>query len=150
MSEPDLFTRPPTDSEAALLRRLDALVEAGRIALTLDRQKLGHIDFPLGLDSDGNRWAYPLLAATALIWWFAGHWIGIGTACAAALIYQTLGRADIARRLERRVRERGLKSTEIWRKLWRFGGVILTPADGRPCQGPDGSWTRLVRDGDAQ
>jgi hypothetical protein len=145
MPESDLFAGPPPDSETALLRQLDELVAAGRIALAIDRRKLTHIDFPLGLDSDGNLWAYPLVLASALAWWFGGIWIGLGAAVAAAAIYQIFGRAFMARRLERRIRERGLKNTETWRKLWRFGGVVLTPADGPPCQGPDGNWMALVR-----
>ena len=145
MSEPDLFAGPPSDSEAALLQRLDELVGAGRIALALDRRKLTHIDFPLGLDADGNLWAYPLVLGTAFAWWLGGVWIGLAAGAVAALVYQTLGRAYMARRLEKRIRERGLKNAEIWRKLWRFGGVILTPEAGGPCQGPDGNWMALVR-----
>jgi hypothetical protein len=138
---------PSVESETELLARLDALVEARQITLALVRGKLGHLDFPLALEADGNRWAYPLFLVAGITWWQFGTALGIAAMAAAAVIYQTLGRAYMARRLERRIRERGLKETETWRRLWRFGGVILIPAEGgrAPCQGPDGNWMALVR-----
>ncbi len=146
--EAALFASPSPESEVALLKRLDALVAAGGIALALDRGKLAHIDFPLALEADGNRWAYPLVLATVLIGWFLGLWAGIAAGLVSALCYRTLGRAYIARRLEQRIRARGLTEVETWRRLWRFGGVILTGPDGAPCQGPDGNWMALVRQAD--
>ncbi|HVJ53811.1 MAG TPA: hypothetical protein VM689_15185 [Aliidongia sp.] len=144
MTETDPFARPP-DSEAALLRQLDRLVESGRITLAIDRTKLGHIDFPLGLEADANRWIYPMVAATAAIWWLFGLWAGLGAAAAMIPAYLTLGRAYMARRLDRRIREQGLKQVELWRRIWRFGGVVLMTEDGASCQGPAGNWMALVR-----
>ena len=146
--ETALFAGPSAESEAALLKRLDALVADGRIGLVLDRAKLSHIDFPMALEADGNLWAYPLVLATVLIGWFLGIWAGIAAALASALCYRTLGRAYIARRLDARIRENGLKSVESWRRLWRFGGVVLTGPDGTPCRGPEGNWMALVRAAD--
>jgi hypothetical protein len=135
---------PP--DEADLLRRLAALVGAGRVVLTIDRGKLSHIDFPLALEADGNRWVYGLAALTALAVWQCGPPIGAAAAVASVVVYQTIGRAVIARRLLVRIHEQGLTSLDIWRRLWRFGGVILLPDDGEPWQGPDRSWMALVRE----
>ena len=37
----------------------------------------------------------------------------------------TLGRAYIRRRIRHRVENQALVRLELWRKLWRFGGVTL-------------------------
>jgi hypothetical protein len=132
-------------SEAELLARLDRLVSSGRVQLAVDRSKLSSIDFPLLLESYGNRWAYALAVLTGLVWWQFGTVAGVAAAIGAAVIYQTAGRAAVARRLQHEIRERGLKDTDTWRRLWRFGGVVLTFEDGAHCRGPDGNWMRLVR-----
>jgi hypothetical protein len=146
LSESDLATEAPPETERELLKKLSQLVESGQLRLTVDRSKLSHLDFPLSSEADGNHWVYPMTLVSALVWWRFGLWTGLASAALALLLYQTLGKAYIARRLDRRIRERGLKETDTWRALWRFGGVILTPADGGPpCQGPDGSWFALAR-----
>ena len=137
---------PPVLSEAALLARLEAGVRDGRVRLAIDRSKLSHIDFPLALEADGNRWVYALAAATALAFWQLGPGGGAAVAAASVVVYQTLGRRDVARRLEARVRRRGLASVETWRRLWRFGGVVLTGPDGRIWQGPEPGWMALARE----
>jgi len=135
-----------SEDERVLLARLHRLIEEGRIRLSLDRRKLSHMDFPLSFESDGNRWIYPIVALTAAGFWQGGIWAGIAIGIAGYIIYQTLGRAYIVRRLDRRIRERGLISVAEWRKIWRFGGVVLTNQDGQTRQGPHESWMGLVRD----
>ena len=131
--------------EAALLRRLEALIASGAIGLEVDRRKLSHIDFPLLYEADGNRWVYGFAAATALVFWQFGPIAGGAAVLAGILLYQTVIRARIIRRLERRIRDQGLTSVETWRRLWRFGGVILATPAGERLQGPEGSWMVLVR-----
>ena len=146
MSQTEEVTAAPVESEREMLTRLDQLVQAGTLRLTVDRSKLSHMDFPLGLEADGNIWVYGMMAATAVIWWRLGSWAGLAAAIVSFLAYQTLGKAYVARRLDRRIRDKALKDVDSWRALWRFGGVILTPATGGPpCQGPAGSWIGLVR-----
>lgn len=151
LEAPDLEAPGPAAAadEAALLARLAAAVREGQVKLTIDRRKLSHMDFPLALEADGNRWAYALCAGAAATFWYAGPIAGLVAAAVGVTAYQTLGRADMTRRLDRRIRERGLASVEIWRRLWRFGGVILTRDDMEPCQGPAGSWMALARALDA-
>jgi hypothetical protein len=132
--------------ERALLARLRALHEAGRLRVAVDRSKLSHMDFPLALEADSNRWAYAIVIATGLVWWRFGTVPGLVGAALGFLLYQIVGRRWVAARLERRVHERGLAELEIWRRLWRFGGVILSdPATGDTCRGPDGRWMAFIR-----
>jgi hypothetical protein len=138
--------RPETETEKDLLAKLSRQVESGNLILTVDRSKLSHLDFPLSSEADGNLWVYSMALASAVIWWRLGLWFGLGAAAASFALYQTIGKSYVARRLDRRIRERGLKDMDLWRALWRFGGVILTPAaGGPPCQGPQGSWHALAR-----
>jgi hypothetical protein len=147
--DPEIASETPPESERDLLAKLNQMVESGRLHLAVDRSKLSHLDFPMSSEADGNLWVYSLAPLSALIGWYFGLWAGLGAGAIAIALYQTLGKTYIARRLERRIRERGLKETDTWRALWRFGGVILTPADGGPpCQGPEGSWFALVRGAD--
>jgi hypothetical protein len=143
---PDIIA-PATEpeSERALLAQLDRMVQSGQVRMTIDRRKLSHLDFPMSSEADGNIWVYSLVPLTALVWWQIGSWAGLASAAASFALYQTAGRAYVARRLDRRIRERGIKDMEAWRALWRFGGVILTPADGKPCQGPEGNWHAIAR-----
>jgi|SRR5579862_2153599 len=137
---------PASLDEALLLSRLDALVRSGQVRLAIDRSKLSHIDFPLAVEADANRWIYPLVAVTGLAFWQAGPTAGVAVLGASLFIYFTLGRRDVVRRLDRRIRERGLASVDTWRRLWRFGGVILTGPDGTEHRGPADSWMQLVRE----
>jgi hypothetical protein len=146
LTETEVVTDAPVETEREMLARLDKLVQSGTLHLTVDRSKLSHMDFPLSFEADGNVWVYGMMAATAAIWWQFGNWAGGAAAIASFAAYQTLGKAYVARRLDRRIRDKALKDTDTWRALWRFGGVILTPAKGGPpCQGPEGSWYSLVR-----
>jgi hypothetical protein len=140
----------PVETERELLNKLKGLVDSGKVILTVDRRKLSSLDFPLGSEVDGNIWVYGMALACVVLWWRAGMWFGIAAGVASLALYQTLGKAYIARRLDRRIRERGLQEMDTWRALWRFGGVILTPAEGgAPCQGPQGSWFAIARSGGA-
>jgi hypothetical protein len=138
----------PPETERELLAKLKGLVDSGKVTLTVDRSKLSSLDFPLGSEVDGNIWVYAMVIASVLLWWRAGMWYGLAAGAASLLLYQTLGKAYVARRLDRRIRERGLQEMDTWRALWRFGGVILTPTEGgQPCQGPQGSWFAIARGG---
>ncbi len=148
MSEIEESPDAPVETERELLAKLKALVESGKVILTVDRTKLSSLDFPLGSEVDGNIWVYAMALASVAIWWRAGMWFGIAAGVVSLILSQTLGKSYVARRLDRRIRERGLQETDTWRALWRFGGVILTPADGgTPCQGPQGSWFAVARSG---
>jgi len=138
---------PAGPDEREMLVRLRTLHENGRIKVTVNRAKLSHMDFPLGLEADGNRWAYAIVLAIIPIWWFLGTYAGIAGAVAGFALYQTVGQRHVERKLQARIHDRGLAEIDHWRKLWRFGGVILTdPATDRTCLGPEGRWMAFVQD----
>jgi hypothetical protein len=148
-SAPETPAAPPPLDERDMLVRLRTLHEAARIGVAVNRAKLSHMDFPLGLEADGNRWAYAIVIVVGVIWWRFGVYPGVASAVAGFALYQTVAQRWIARRLERRIHDRGLAEIDTWRKLWRFGGVILTdPATGQTCQGPEGRWMAFVQQAD--
>ena len=137
---------PSGPDERQLLALLRGLQETGRVTVKVNRKKLAHMDFPLGLEADGNLWVYTMVPVILAIWWFLGTYAGIASAVAGYAIYQTLGQRYVERRLQGRIHDKGLSDVDTWRKLWRFGGVILTdPATGETCLGPDGRWMGFVQ-----
>src|SRR5437660_9766187 len=128
---------PRTDDE--LLSELRRLRREGRLSLVLDHRRLGHIDSPVVVEAESTRLVYFGVVAVAAVWWFFGAEPGLAAAAAWLALYLTLGRADLRRRVARRVEERTLGDVVLWRRLWRFGGVSLA-ADGRRCAAPEGNW----------
>lgn len=133
-------------SAEALFRALGALVRRGEIALRLDFARLDHMDSPVAVQAEGNRWAYAIIAAALLALWRAGGLAALGVAVAGFLAYYVLGRRRLHRRLEQRVMEGALTSLALWRALWRWGGVALVAPGGKTCAAPAGNWMALVRD----
>lgn len=136
------------DTAEALLAALRRLMGEGRVELRVDPKPLHHIDSPVALEADSNLWLYPIPPLAALLWWWQGMVPGLAVLGLGVLLYLTLGRAFVHRRIEHRVREQALNSVETWRKLWRFKGLTLV-APGRPdladCASPDGNWMAFVR-----
>ena len=141
----------PEAAETAeeLFTRLRRLCAEGRVAIELDNKRLSHIDSPVSFEAWGNQLVYPLLLLTCGVWWWFGWKVGAATAVASVLIYLTLGKAFLHRRIERRVREQVLEDVVRWRKLWSFGGVSLrTIGEGAPsgnCAAPGDNWMEFVR-----
>jgi len=142
---------PPEATETAeeLFARLRRLCAEGRVTIELDNKRLTHVDSPVSFEAWGNQLVYPLLVLTIAVWWWLGWKIGAGTAVASVLLYLTLGKAFLHRRIERRVREQVLEDVVRWRKLWSFGGVSLrTTTDGSGdgiCASPRDNWMEFVR-----
>jgi len=140
------MTDGPAEAENAadLLRALQRLQAEGKVEIRVEPARLNHMDSPVAVEADSNIWIYGFLAAAAAAWW---GW-GLGAAAAAlaigVVLYLTLGKAYIHRRIERRVRQRGLDDLETWRKLWRFPGLTLV-ASNAACASPDGNWMAFVR-----
>ena len=144
MSVPDGAAVPEESAEQLFtaLRRLHA---AGKVSLRLDYKKLTHLDSPVGSEADGNIWAYGGLAIAIAAWWFRGWPAAAGVAVAGVLIYFTFGRWYMHRRIRRRVEDKALADLAAWRKLWKFGGVVLVSDTGEKCAAPHGNWMALVR-----
>jgi hypothetical protein len=142
---------PPEAAETAdeLFARLRRLCAEGRVTIELNKKRLMHVDSPVSFEAWGNQLVYPLLVLTIAVWWWFGWEFGAGTAVASVLVYLTLGKAFLYRRIERRVREQVLEDVVRWRKLWSFGGVNLrtTATDGENgiCASPGDNWMEFVR-----
>jgi hypothetical protein len=133
-------------SAAELLRALRRLIADGAVRLELDLKRLDHIDSPVAVEADSNIWIYGGVLVCAAVFWRIGLWPGVAAIAAALALYFTAGRAYVRRRIKRRVEERALADSELWRKLWRFGGLALVEhATGARCAAPDGNWMALVR-----
>ena len=128
-----------------LFRDLRRLVARGALRLELDFARLDHIDSPVAVEADSNIWVYVFIVVCAAIFWQAGPWPGVAAVVVSLTLYLTLGRRYVRRRLASRVHERALADGEVWRRLWRFGGVMLVDDAGERCAAPDGNWMALVR-----
>ncbi len=136
---------PSEGTAEKLFAALNRLRADDKIALRLDYKKLTHLDSPVGSEADGNIWAYGGLALAIAAWWFRGWQVAVGVAVAGVLIYLTLGRWYMHRRIRRRVEDKALADLTQWRRLWKFGGVALVAGAGEPCAAPQGNWMALVR-----
>ena len=127
------------------LKMLREAVEAGIIKASLNLNKLEHIDSPISVQADSNRWIYSLIIIVSAAAWFGGAWWAVGAAAAGAVGWFALGRPWHRRRMERRFHEAVLNNTEQWKKLWRMEGVLLTEAKtGAECASPSGNWRAFV------
>ncbi len=133
------------DDAGTLFAALGRLARAGQISMRLDYKKLGQMDSPVGSEADGNVWAYGGVALALGVLWFAGWQAAAAVAVVGLAAYLTLGRAYIHRRIQRRVEDQALAQLELWRKLWRFGGVTLVLPSGEDCAAPAGNWMALIR-----
>lgn len=143
---PDFSEAPPEAAE--LLSVLRRLVGEGKIDIAVDPRRLNHIDSPVASEADGNIWVYGAVGIAALLLWWKGPVPAVAVLAVGALLYLTLGRAYIHRRIERRVREKALNDLEVWRKLWRFPGLRLKGAGDSglgDCASPEGNWMAFVR-----
>lgn len=136
------------DSAGELLAALRRRLAEGNVDLRVEPKRLNHIDSPVAVEADGNIWAYAALFIAALLWWRWGMASGLAALALGVVVYLTLGRAYVHRRIERRVRRDALDDLEKWRKLWRFSGLTLVAKDRRdlsPCASPDGNWMAFTR-----
>jgi hypothetical protein len=136
------------ESAGELLATLRRRLAEGTVELRVEPKRLNHIDNPVAVEADGNIWAYAALFIAALLWWRWGMTSGLAALALGVVVYLTLGRAYVHRRIERRVRRDALDDLEKWRKLWRFSGLTLTAKDRRdlaPCASPDGNWMAFTR-----
>lgn len=127
------------------LRLLREAIASGAIKKTLDFGKLEHMDSPISLEADSNRWIYSLIIIVSAATWLGGLWWGIGAASAGAVAWFSVGKPWHRRRMEQRFYDLSLQQTEEWKKLWRMTGVTLTDAkSGAQCVSPAGNWRAFV------
>lgn len=88
---------------------------------------------------------FMILGSVALL--FTSLLVGVGTLLASALFYIFAVRPWIARRLRERTVDQMLSGLPAWRRLWRFGGVVvaLTSNPRIGCAAPHSDWRSLAR-----
>jgi hypothetical protein len=127
------------------LQLLREAIAAGRINPSLDLGKLEHVDSPISVQADSNRWIYSLIIIVSAAAWFGGLWWAGAAAAAGAATWFSVGKRWHRRRMERRFYDLSLQQTEDWKKLWRMPGVTLAdPASGAECISPEGNWRAFV------
>ena len=140
-----LVQEPDRRDDRALLKLLARACRSGVVAIEGDAVRLQHIHSPVMSQADGNQWVLAIGAVFGLVWWaFSLRW-ALGTLPLGIVLYWTIGRKTIWRRLMRRVDDR-LDDPLAWNKLWEFGGLALREdATGRRCAAPDDDWRRFVQ-----
>jgi predicted O-linked N-acetylglucosamine transferase (SPINDLY family) len=136
-------------SDAEYLSKLRHLVESGAVRIDMDIGKLKGLDSPVGYEADTQRWAMAMVAVVGTVWWFVDTMAAGAAAAVSALAYIFLGRRQIGATIKRRIDEKALVDIQVWRALWRLGGITLVAqAPHSPveaiCAAPDDSWIRFV------
>lgn len=132
-----------TDSE--LLAALRAMIERKDVRLELDPAKLDHMDSPVSVQSESTRWFAVLIVVCGAAFWFGGWMAGAAALIASIVLWFAWVRPGIHRRIGTRVQDVAIKDTQLWRKLWGYGGLRLV-AGSVTCSAPDGNWMQFVRD----
>jgi len=147
--DPDNMTETESpmagDDAEALFAALGRLARGGQISMRLDYKKLEQMDSPVGFEADSNVWVYGGIALALAALWFGGWQPAAAVAVLGIAVYLTLGRAYVRRRIQRRVENQALARLELWRRLWKFGGVTLVLPSGEDCAAPAGNWMALMR-----
>jgi len=134
---------PAAGDDRALLAALAAAVASGGVALLLDPAMLSHPHCPVAGDAYSTQALYITLAAAFAADWFFDWRAGLGVLVAALLFYRFVLRRYVHARMQRFASARLLGSLDLWRAMWRFGGVTLrTGAAG--CRAPEGDWRGFV------
>jgi hypothetical protein len=132
-----------TDTE--LLATLRAMIERGEVQLELDAAKLDHMDSPVSVQADSTRWFAILFVTCGAAFWFGGWIAGTAALAASIALWFAWVRPGTHRGIQARVRGVAMDDTQLWRKLWRFGGVRLVAANAS-CAAPNDNWMQFVRD----
>ena len=133
MDENDLF---------ALLKEA---ITTGRATVGLDYGRLNHVDSPICVEADANRWIYGIMAATLGAGFGLAWHAGLAALAVGVVAYFALGRGWIRRRMTARFHGQALDDIAIFKKLWRLNGVtIALVSRASLCRSPDGDWRRFV------
>jgi len=137
----------PADEDRKLLATLRGACAAGRVRLEIDADHLAHIHSPIGRDTDVNLLLYPAVGLVGAIWWWFGWVLGLAIAVICVVLYFAVGRRWRHARLRLRIEQRALTEIELWRRLWRWGGVSLARSGLHGtvvCRAPEQNWHRFV------
>jgi hypothetical protein len=131
--------------DAEYLKLLRTLIESGAVTVSLDLKKLEHVDSPISMEADSNRWIYALIVIVGGAAWLGGLWPAVGAAAAGAVAWFIIGKPWHSRRMEQRFHKEALHDAETFKKLWRMTGVVMTASgSGANCASPNGNWRAFV------
>ena len=151
---PEPPPQPGSETDASLYERLCAAIDGGEVTLAFDLRRLRQGDSPVAIQADGNVWFLPSALAVVGGWLAVGKYtdipsweVGVPLLVAAVVIHLTVARRYVERRLEKRVAVFARKDVASWRRLWKFGGVMLERGGATParCAAPDGNWFEFAR-----
>jgi len=132
------------DENDLLVLLKDAIV-AGRVTVGLDYKRLNHVDSPICVEADSNRWIYGIMALTLGAGFGIAWPAGLAAMALGVVIYFVFGRDWIRRRMAARFHILALEDIAAFKKLWRLHGVTLAPASRATlCRSPNGDWRRFV------
>ncbi len=131
--------------ENDLLGLLRDAISAGRVSVVLDYQRLNHVDSPICVEADSNRWIYGIMALGGVAG-FAVDWsAGVAAVALGVGLYFALGRGWVRRRMAARFHDGALDDIAAFKKLWRLHGVTLGLVSRAVlCRSPGGDWRRFV------
>ncbi len=127
--------------------KLQKLVSAGSVTIQSDPAILNSMNSPIYVEADVTSWAMGAIALFGGLWWGIGIWAGAAGAALCLAGYATIGRRMMRQKIAGRIRNKVLTDIELWRRLWRYGGVSLVDTrSGRTAAAPADSWIRLVEE----
>jgi hypothetical protein len=131
--------------ENDLLAVLSDAVAAGRVSVVLDYKRLAHVDSPICVEADSNRWIYGIMAAGGGAAFVVDWTAGVAAVMIGVALYFVLGRDWIRRRMAVRFHDMALDDITAFKKLWRLHGVTLGLVSRAVlCRSPKGDWRRFV------
>lgn len=136
----------PQRSDSELLAALREQLRAGAVTLALDLARLDKTDSPVSVQAESTRWLYALIGLGVAATWWQGLPAGSVACIVGVAVWYAWVRPDVGRRIRARVDIYALHDVELWRRLWRFGGVQLRARSGVACVAPAGNWMQFVRD----
>ena len=127
-------------------KTLNQAVEMGKLRIITNYQTLNRRGCPIYHPWENILPLLGLIMLALLVLLLEGMLFGIGALILAMLIFVTIVRPVLAKRLQDRTVRYMLARVENWERLWHIGGVIIIRAD-RPslgCVAPKGNWSAFV------
>ena len=115
--------------DRACLALLNAAIRAGKAELQLDPIMLSHPHCPVAGDVYSIQAFYLILAVAIAAGWLFDWLVGLAVLAVALLLYRLVLRRLIFARMQDFAAAQLFGSLDLWRAMWRFGGVALKAGD---------------------
>lgn len=130
---------PVVSDDHACLALLSVAIRAGRVDLQLDPIMLSHPHCPVAADAYSTQGFYLTMTAAIAAGWLVDWQVGLVVLVVALLLYRLVLRRLVVARMQRFAATQLFGSLDLWRAMWRLGGVALEAGDVR-CVAPAGDW----------